>query len=115
MRLRCPNCGREISSSGRRCICMLETNTKVQMPSVKEPKTSVGSLTVDVGINGMDETIKQLQALKRLYTDIDTLQQRIIKGAERVEQIAKRCCKAQEEFGGRPAQSYMEYMESRKI
>ena len=63
---------------------MPTTGTKIPMPPVKEPKTSIGSLTVDVGINGIDETIRQLQALKRLYTDIDTLQQRIIKGQEKI-------------------------------
>lgn len=63
---------------------MPTTSTKIPMPPVKEPKTSVGSLTVDVGVNGMEEAIKQLQALKRLYTDIDTLQQRIIKGHEKI-------------------------------
>ena len=83
------HCGSKIE--GGYCDCFPTTDIKVSMPPVKEPKTSVGSLIVDVGINGMDETIKQLEALKKLYTDIDTLQQRIIKGAEHVEQIAERC------------------------
>ena len=88
---------------------MPTTSTKIPMPPVKEPKTSVGCLTVDVGVNGMEEAIKQLQALKRLYTDIDTLQQRIIKGSEKISAIQA------SSLGGRPAQSYMEYMESKKI
>lgn len=70
------------------------TITKIPMPSVKEPKTSIGSLTVEVGVNGMDEAIKQAEALKMLYTGIDILQRRIISGAERVEQVAKHCTKA---------------------
>lgn len=49
----------------------------------------------------MDETIKQLQALKRLYTDIDTLQQRIIKGAEKINYMPS------SSLGGRPTESYM--------
>ena len=88
---------------------MPTTSTKIPMPPVKEPKTSVGSLTVDIVVNGMDEAVKQLQALKRLYADIDTLQQRIIKGAEKISTIPA------SSLGGRPAQSYMEYMESKKI
>lgn len=70
------------------------TITKIPMPPVKEPKTSIGSLTVEIGVNGMDEAIKQAEALKMLYTDIDILQRRIISGAERVEQVAKHCTKA---------------------
>lgn len=73
-----------------RCMpgaCGNRKTLPVPMPHVVEPKKSIGSLKVDVGINGMDETIKQLQVLKELYTDIDTLQQRIIEGAERVNQI----------------------------
>lgn len=88
---------------------MPTTSTKIPMPPVKEPKTSVGSLTADVGINGMDETIKQLQALKRLYTDIDTLQQRIIRGNEKISDMTS------SSLGGRPTESYMEYMERKKI
>lgn len=92
------------------------TTTKIPMPPVKEPKKSMGSLTVDVGIDGMDEAVKQLQTLKGLYTDIDTLQQRIIRGAERVEKIACRCARvAEQQDSGRPEQSYMEYMVSKKI
>lgn len=74
-------CGSRITTGP---YVMPTTGTKIPMPPVKEPKTSVGSLTVDVGINGIDETIGQLQVLKRLYTDIDTLQQRIIKGQEKI-------------------------------
>ena len=75
---------------------MPTTSTKIPMPPVKEPKTSVGSLTIEVGVNGMDEAIKQAEALKKLYTDIDILHRRIISGAERVEQIAYRCYRAKD-------------------
>lgn len=104
---RCMQCGSKIE--GGYCNCFPSTSTKIPMPPVKEPKTSVGSLTVDVGINGMDETIKQLQALKRLYTDIDTLQQRIIRGNEKISDMTS------SSLGGRPTESYMEYMERKKI
>lgn len=33
----CPNCGRELSPTGRYCICRLETETKIPMPKVKPP------------------------------------------------------------------------------
>lgn len=69
---------------------MPTTDTKIPMPQVKAPKTSVGSLTVDVGVNGMDEAIKQLETLKKLYTDIDALQQRIIKGQEKINYMPYR-------------------------
>lgn len=110
---RCIHCGSKIE--GGYCDCFPTTDIKVSMPPVKEPKKSVGSVTVDVEVNGLDEALKKAEELKKLYTEIDLLQRRIIAGAERVEQIANRCCRAQEELGGRPAQSYMEYMENKKI
>lgn len=45
---RCMQCGSKIE--GGYCDYFLNTNTKIPMPPVKEPKASVGSLTVDVGV-----------------------------------------------------------------
>lgn len=85
------------------------TDTKIPMPPVKEPKKSIGGLTVDVEVKGLDEAIKKAEALKKIYTHIDTLQQRIIKGAEKISTISS------SSLGGRPEQSYMEYMDGKKI
>lgn len=77
-----------------RCMpgsCVNRKTLSVPTAHVKTPNKSVGRLTVDVNVNGIDEAIKKAEELKNMYADIDILQRRIIAGAERVEQIAESC------------------------
>lgn len=51
-------------------------------------------VSVKVNMDGLDEAYAKMQQLAGICKNTDTLQQRIIKGAERVEQIARQCTKA---------------------
>lgn len=89
---RCSVCNSKIE--GGYCDCMLpETDTKIPMPKVKEPKQSI---TIGVNVDGLDEAMKKLNEMMEVCKKIDTLQQRIIKGADHIEKIANRLPRMEE-------------------
>lgn len=90
---RCPVCRGPLAYIGEteREVNVVETRDRNNIPSYRKKK-STGSLTVDLGINGMEEAMQQLSQLKRLCCDINTLQQRIIKDQERINNILQPIC-----------------------
>lgn len=110
MEMKCSNCG-EVYYDGH--VCKRRIDSGLPITDVKEPKKSIGGFTIDVDSTGIDEALDKSRALLYVLGEIDKLQKQIIKGAERVEQIANRCCRVKEdadhEVEVRPKESYAEW------